>query len=81
VRLTARQREVLRILDDLGGSDGWGEVWTHYTWSEGAQPLAMKNFDRVTDSLVRYGLISTEREGYPYFDLTDAGREALKVTP
>ena len=72
--LSKRGREVLTILRDLGGSDGWGEVWTHY--DTGARPaLDFRNFDRVTDSLFARGLVEEDCRGS--LTITPSGLAAL----
>lgn len=71
MRLSARQREVLEIIDRCG-SESWGDVWAHYDAGGPHEGLDFRNFDRVTDAVVRRGLVTEEP-----LALTPAGREAL----
>lgn len=77
--LSKRQIEMLSIVDELGGADGWGEIFSHYdTTPHKAIPLEMKNFDRVSDSLVKRGLLSVDKDSNS-IEITEAGRFALAV--
>ena len=71
--LSKRQREVLTIIRDVG-SDSWGDVWANYETRDHTEGLDFRNFDRVTDAVVRKGLV-TENP----LALTDAGRKALET--
>ncbi len=71
-RVSDRQLEVLSIIGE-DGADGWGEVWTLYDSSNRHVALDFRNFDRVSDALLRHGLVRHDNR----IELTDAGRAAL----
>lgn len=73
MKLTARQREVLQIIDRCG-SESWGDVWANYETRDRTEGLDFRNFDRVTDAVVRKGFVTEEP-----LALTPAGRAALGV--
>lgn len=80
MRLSARQLEVLRILARKTDPVEWGTVWDVYSWADPSNPLAMRNFDRVTDALERRGLVAyTDGGDAGLVFITDAGRAALEA--
>lgn len=75
MKISKRQREVLQIIVSVG-SDSWGDVWTHYYEARSDDGgLEFRNFNRVTDALLRKGLVTEEP-----LRLTDAGRCSLEST-
>lgn len=74
-RLSARQLEVLRLLARELHPVEWSQIWDSYSWADVDSPLAMTNFDRVTDALMRRGLVAYDADHLVV--ITDAGRQAL----
>lgn len=72
-----RMVEVLRILARKEEPVEWGTVWDSYSWADPSSPLAMTNFDRVTDALVRRKLVEMDADNL--VTITEAGRATLRI--
>lgn len=80
MKLSKRQYEVLFILSRKREPVEWGTVWDSYSWADPSSPLAMRNFDRVTDSLLKREYVAyTEGGDEGLVFITDAGRAALEA--
>lgn len=76
MRLSERQLQLLRLVDEFGGFDGWAEAWSHWDFSEGKAGFTMMNFDRIADALKRRGLIAHVGE-YGIIEVTEEGKKIL----
>lgn len=72
--VSERQLEVLRILARKTEPCEWGEVWDSYAWADPSSSLAMTNFDRVTDALLRRKLVTQDVENCALVSITESGR-------
>ena len=72
---STRQVELLSLVEDFGGFDGWGEAFSHWSTRMGGQ-LGMVNFDRISDALIARKLIAVDAE-FGTIEVTETGRHAL----
>lgn len=76
--LSDRALEVLAVIADLDGADGWGEVYTQWCDRRSARAghLEMANFDRIATGLEKRGAISVDQET-GVISVTDWGKRLL----